>query len=412
MSRFRFLLSGLLAASVLTVAGMTAAIAQEAGKARPEVGKPLQDAANLLRAQKAREALAKIGEADSVSNKTPYEIDLINRMRASAASAAGDNETAAKAIEAIIASGRASASEQGKLMESLVSTYTRAKDNAKAIQWGTRYLKEVGNSAQVRQYVAQAYYANGDYARAAGEFQNAVQSDVAAGRTPSENELQYLANCYLKAKDNAAYVSTIEKLLAYYPKREYWSDVLSRVQRKQGYSSRLDIDIWRLKNVTGLVHSTGDYMEMSQLALQAGSPAEAKKIVDQAFANGSLGSGSDAERHKRLRDLANKTLAEAQKAQAQRETEAAASNDGQALVNLGFEYVGEGKYDKGLPLIEKGIKKGGLKYPEDAKLHLGVAYYMSGQKGRAVEMFKTVKGNDGTADIARLWILQGGKSAS
>ncbi|MEJ0048449.1 MAG: tetratricopeptide repeat protein [Rhodospirillales bacterium] len=405
-------MSGLLAASVLTVAGMTAAIAQEAGKARPEVGKPLQDAANLLRAQKAREALAKIGEADSVSNKTPYEIDLINRMRASAASAAGDNETAAKAIEAIIASGRASASEQGKLMESLVSTYTRAKDNAKAIQWGTRYLKEVGNSAQVRQYVAQAYYANGDYARAAGEFQNAVQSDVAAGRTPSENELQYLANCYLKAKDNAAYVSTIEKLLAYYPKREYWSDVLSRVQRKQGYSSRLDIDIWRLKNVTGLVHSTGDYMEMSQLALQAGSPAEAKKIVDQAFANGSLGSGSDAERHKRLRDLANKTLAEAQKAQAQRETEAAASNDGQALVNLGFEYVGEGKYDKGLPLIEKGIKKGGLKYPEDAKLHLGVAYYMSGQKGRAVEMFKTVKGNDGTADIARLWILQGGKSAS
>jgi len=204
-------------------------------------------------------------------------------------------------------------------------------------------------------------------------------------------------------------VTTSEKLLTYYPKREYWADVLSRVQRKSGYSSRLDIDVWRLKNLNGLVHAPGDYMEMTQLALQAGSASEAKKIVDQAFASGTLGTGADADRHKRLRDLANKTVTETQASLAQKETDANAAADGQPLVTLGSEYVGEGKFDKGIALISSGIKKGNLRYADEAKLRLGEAYYFAGQKNRAVETFRTVKGTDGSGDLARLWILQSGR---
>ncbi len=51
-------------------------------------------------------------------------------------------------------------------------------------------------------------------------------------------------------------------------------------------------------------------MEMAQLALQAGYPAEAKAIIDKGFAAGALGTGAEAERHKRLRDLAVKQEAE------------------------------------------------------------------------------------------------------
>lgn len=406
MSRNRFLLPAAFAAAVIFAA--IPAHAQE-GAIRPEVGKPLQAAKDLMRAQKYREALAKINEADAAGGKTAQETYLINTYRGSAASAAGDNEVAARSFENVIASGKAPASEQAKMMEALVGAYYKARDYNKAIQWATRYLKDNGGNAQVRQLLAQSYFSNGDFPRAATELQGMLQSAAAAGRTPSEIELQLLANCYLKTKDNAAYVTTMEKLVTYHPKREYWSDLLTRVQRKPGYSSRLDADVWRLKSAAGLVRSTSDYMEMTQLLLQAGSPGEAKKTVDQAFASGTLGSGADADRHKRLRDLAAKTLAESQKSAPQREADPAA--DGQALVSLGFEYVGEGKYDKGLPLIDKGIKKGGLKYPDDAKLHLGEAYLMAGQKAKAVETFKSVKGTDGTADIARLWLIQGGRAS-
>jgi TolA-binding protein len=236
-----------------------------------------------------------------------------------------------------------------------------------------------------------------------------LQAASQAGRAPSESQLDMLASCYSKQKDNTGYVNVLEKQLIYYPKKEYWYEVLNRVQRKPSYNSRLDIDVFRLRMATGNVRSAGDYMEMVQLALQAGSAAEAKKIVDQAFAANVLGSGADAERQKRLRDLTTKTLTESQQTLAQRETEAAAAKDGTGQVRVGFDYVGAGRYDKGIQLIEQGIKKDSLKYPDDAKLHLGVAMYMAGQKAKAAEVFKSVKGTDGTGDLARLWAIQSGR---
>ena len=63
-----------------------------------------------------------------------------------------------------------------------------------------------------------------------------------------------------------------------------------------------------------------------------------------------------------------------------------------------------GQFDTGLALMEQGIAKGGLRQPEDAKLHLGIAYLAAGQKAKAIQAFKEVGGTDGTADLARLWL--------
>ena len=54
----------------------------------------------------------------------------------------------------------------------------------------------------------------------------------------------------------------------------------------------------------------------------------------------------------------------------------------------------------GRAAIEQGIKKGGLKRPEDAKLRLGEAQLHAGQKQRGVQTLREVRGKDGAADIA------------
>jgi hypothetical protein len=221
----------------------------------------------------------------------------------------------------------------------------------------------------------------------------------------SEEELQILANCYLRQKDTGGYVNAIEKLVVLYPKKEYWTDLLSRVQKKPGFSDRLGVHVYRLRLATGNLTSTNDYLEMAQLALQAGVPAEAKAIVDKGYEVKALGAGKDAERHQRLHDLVMKDLAESQKNRAKDEQEALAAKDGNDLVKVGLNYVYEGNADKGLALIEQGIKKGGLKRPDDAKLRLGEAQLYAGHKARGVQTLKEVKGSDGTADMARLWIL-------
>ena len=74
------------------------------GGLRPEVGKPLQAAQDLVKAGKYRDALAKVREADAVGGKTAAETTTIERMRLAAASGAGDADTAARSFDAISAS--------------------------------------------------------------------------------------------------------------------------------------------------------------------------------------------------------------------------------------------------------------------------------------------------------------------
>lgn len=398
MIGLNLLRAGALAAALL-LAQAAPALAQNT--VRPEVGKPLQAADSLFKSKKYREALAKVAEAEAVSGKTPYETYIIQRTRGSIAAAAGDHASAARDFEAVIASGRNTGAEQLKLVQAVAGLHYYAKDYAKAAQWSARYQKEGGNDPAMQTLLVQSHFLLNDctaVSRAVGEGSN---------RKPAEQELQMLANCYNKQKDGTGYVSAIERLVTYYPKKEYWTDLLNRVQKKSGFSDRLSLDVFRLKLATGNVTTANDYLEMAQLAIQAGFPAEAKSVVDKGYEAKVLGTGKEAERHQRLRDLVARRLAEATQARDQAEKDALADKGGDALVALGYSYVTEGAAQKGLAYMEQGIKKGGLKRAEDAKLLLGIAQLRGGARARGLQTLKTVGGNDGTADLARLWILLG-----
>jgi hypothetical protein len=112
------------------VIGLSSAIAAEA--LRAEIGKPLQQAQTQMKQGNHKGALATLRDADKVSNKTANESYLIERVRAAAASSAGDNATAAKAFEALLASGKLSATERSQFSEGLVGIYMRGGDLNKA----------------------------------------------------------------------------------------------------------------------------------------------------------------------------------------------------------------------------------------------------------------------------------------
>jgi hypothetical protein len=362
----------------------------------------------LLKAQRFKEALAKVREADAVSNKTANEQTLIERMRLSASLAAGDTAGAERAFEAL--GNKLPQADQLKVMESLAGSYYRAKDLGKAMHWAQRYIKEGGTSPGMRQLVLQVQYEQGDFASVAKTLAAEVAADEKAGRTPAEDRLQLLAYSQQKLNDTAGYVNTMEKLVAYHPKKNYWADLIARVPRKPGFSDRYALDIYRLKLATGNMTETSDFMEMAQLAVQAGNPVEAKKVVEQGYASGALGKGPEAERHKRLADLVEKNVAQEQAAQEQEVSEATAARSGDALVSIGFDLAMRGDATKGVALIEQGIAKGQLKRPDEAQLRLGMAQLGAGQKAKAVKTLRAVKGVDGTADIARLWALQAGSA--
>jgi hypothetical protein len=361
----------------------------------PAVGKPLQEAERLIKSGHGREALAKVNEAEAAA-KTANEKNLVMRMRGSAASAAGDSETAIKSYEAVLNSGSASGREAVVMVQAIAVDYYKKKDYANAAKWTQRYFKEGGADGQMRQLLLQSYYLQGDC--------SAVDKSVNENRA-SETELQMLEDCYRRKGDTAGYVKAMEALVVNYPKKEYWTILLTNVQKKPGFSDRLALDVYLLRMATNNLTSANDYMEAAQLAVQAGLPALGKVIMDRGYSSKVLGTGAEAARQGRLRDLVDKTLAVSQKNRAQDEREAMDAKDGNALVTVGLNYIYEGKADKGVPLVQQGIRKGGLKRAEDAKLRLGEAQIHSGHKNQGVGTLKSVQGNDGAADLARLWAL-------
>jgi hypothetical protein len=134
----------------LSLAAVVSTSAQAQG-VRPEVGKPLQQASELLRAGKAKEALAKAREADAVGGKTAAE-QLTGRPHEGGGCAArrrhGHGHPGAGVLY-----GKVGGAEQGQVAEQLASAYAQQRNNAKATEWLNKAIA-AGNNSGTRQAAA------------------------------------------------------------------------------------------------------------------------------------------------------------------------------------------------------------------------------------------------------------------
>src|SRR5207253_11356797 len=115
-------------------------------------------------------------------------------------------------------------------------------------------------------------------------------------------------------------------------------------------------------------------------------PIAPVRLIDKRHASGARGTGRGAARHKRLKDMAARNLAEDKRALARSdESQSAAGKDGRALFNEGLNYVLLGKAEQGLALMEKGIRDAkAFRRLDHAKLQLGYAYHLAGQNPKAI----------------------------
>jgi tetratricopeptide (TPR) repeat protein len=257
--------------------------------------------------------------------------------------------------------------------------------------------------------MAQAYYLRDDFADAAKTSRLVLQDAEKAGKPPSETVLQMLASSEFKQGNEAGYRAALTRLVAASPKRQYWIDLLAAVQRKPGFAGgRLALDLDRLRAATGAMDRPDQYMEAAQLALQAGLPGDAKAFLDKGYAAGVLGKGAEAERQKRLAEMASRQSVEDIKGLAGLPKEAEGAATGLPWVRLGEAYAGYGRYDEAIAALQKGIAKGGLDYPDDARLHLGIAYINAKRAEKAKATLSAVRAADGAQDLAQLWLIAGG----
>lgn len=415
MKKFRHRPLGLLAAALIftgSVASLSAQAQDPANTAatpaetlRPELSKTLVAAQALFDAKNGPQALEKLAETDAVPNKTPYETFAVERTRANYLMAANDKPKAIIAFEAVVATNYLKKVDQSNLIQAIGQLYFQISDYANSIVWLERYAKEGGTDPRAVDLLNKAYFLNKDYAKALQGLNSQTQADIAAGKVPTEQSLQLILNCVAQIKDSDGTQKGVEQLNTYYPSAKNWNYLISQIQHRPGFSDKMLLDVYRLKQELGLMKSAGEFLEMADLATRAALPAEAKKVLTQGFAAGVLDKGADAKKNTALLETARKRAADDLKTMEQGEAGASKSRDGNGLVNLGMAFATAGQFDKGESLIQQGIAKG-LARAEEAKLQLGVVYYWGGKKDQAIQQFATVKGNDGSGELARYWLMQ------
>ena len=391
-------------AAAQSPAPVAAASAPAGPSVRPEVGNPLNAAQALIRASNGKEALAKIAEAEGQPNLTPYEQHSIDHTKAVAALAAGEPALSLAQFEKVLASGFLPEKDRLSVTETAARLAIQTKAYPKALVLLKSYRQLGGNDEQLQRVQAQLLAETGDYAAAIAEAKAMVQADLAASRKPNEQVLRVLGFSQQKSSDMAGYVQTLELLVQHHPTPDYWGDLISRIVRKPGFADdRLRIDVYRLQRALGIALEGDEIADMAQRALTSGLPAEAQKLLDEAYAAGLLGKGPDAAAHAKLRDQASKAAAADQKQFADAEASAQKAKEGTALVNLGLAIAGTGAYPRAATLMEQGIAKGGLRRPDEAALRLAYVQWRAGRNDDALKTLATVQGSDGSADIARLW---------
>jgi tetratricopeptide (TPR) repeat protein len=385
-----------------------------AGAARAEEGKnnvsakmakPLKAAQEDLTAKRYSDAILKLKEAEGATGKSPYDQHVIYEMLKVAYVRTQNYTDAARVMEAEIDDGFVPQSEMQGLVRGLAQVNYQIKNYEKAIEFGNRAIKGGFADEELRTLVGQAYYLKGDWKGTLHFEEGMVDNLIKEGRTPKSEALQLILSACVKLNDQPCETRALERVVTYYPKPDYWYQLLFTLRQQTSGNDANTLQTYRLMSEVDVLKNPDDYTEMAQLALEAGSPGEAQRILEKGIAKGVFTDQRAKQKNERLLEAAKKAAASDQAALQRIAKEAEAAPTGAKNVGLGLAYFGYGQYDKAVEEISKGISKGGLRNEGEARLLLGIAQLKSGHKEDATKTFRAVKGDPSLERLANLWTL-------
>jgi hypothetical protein len=390
-----------MACGAMTCTGLSMAADQP--QISKSIVKQLKAAQDAEQAKHYDEALNDVNQAKAVAGeKTPYDNFVINGLLIKIYQGQNNQADLVKTLEATAQSQYATPEQQKTFYSFVAGYYYQTKDYNKAIDSAQEAQKHgAAGDPKLADLIANSYFLTNRFKEAA----QAEQEIVSKQDKPDETTLTKLWQFDQKAGDQAGADKAIDRLVALYPKPEYWSNALVSLTKMDVKDSHLQLNIYRLKKDVGAMRQPGEYADMAVLALDQGYPGETVTILQDAFQKNVFVEQRDKDRNQHLLDGAK---GRAQQDQQQLgKTEPA---DGNGLVQLGAAYMSYGQNDKAITYINKGLQQGGLKSADEANLLLGIAQFKAKNTAEAQKAFEKVaaSSNPGYARLGKLWQLHAG----
>jgi tetratricopeptide (TPR) repeat protein len=379
------------------------------GKISKTIAKPMTAAQEAMKAKRWQDVLARVRDAEAAPGaKSAFDQYYMAEFRGYAYHNLRQDADAARELENALNSPCMPEAKKADRYKALVGLYTSLKNYPKAIDYANRGLK-LSRDPELQVALAQAYYQSGNNKDAARVMKDLLAS---SDRAPKEQQLLLIRAACEKAGDNACVSQAYEKLVVYYPKPEYWQNLM-RALRGGDLDDIQAHNVMRLALYVNVLKDPDQFKEMAQLGLEEKLACEAQTVLEQGFAKKVFVDKRDVDVNTRLLEAAKKEAAAEKAVLAKNVAAARSAATGDALVKVGAQYLACGDVAKGTQLIQAGITKGTLakgdpkeaERNDEAYLILGMGHLKNNNKAEAAKAFRAVKKDPTMVRIAKLWLL-------
>jgi tetratricopeptide (TPR) repeat protein len=225
-------------------------------------------------------------------------------------------------------------------------------------------------------------------------------SEAQRRETDVKEDWYVLLNFAYFQQENYAKVRDIQKiLLVNWPKKRYWFS-LAGAYTELGEEDNL-MGAYDAANTQGLLEKESEFTTMAQLYMQHEVPYKAAVLLEREMESGRV--AKDAKNY-RLLSQAWTLAAEDEKSVPALQAAARLSDDGELNLRLGNAHLNLGQYDECVAAIEEGLKKGGIKSPDNAQISMGMCLYNLKEYNKAIAAFREAGKTQRSGRIAAQWV--------
>ena len=247
--------------------------------------------------------------------------------------------------------------------------------------------------------LANGYFQLRDYDKSLANIQIAIDRQEASGKVPKEQWYNLARYIHFERNNFREALDILELLIMYYPKKQYW------VQASHLYGEEKDevrqLALLEATYEQNLLDRSQDIVLISQLYLQAEVPYLAARAMEKGLADDIVDKES---KNYELAGVAWRQAQEVIKSLPMLEAAAAKSEKGELYARLGNVYLDVDKNKEAIEALKRGLDKGGIKRPDQARLALGMAYFNLGEFSAARRAFRDARKDKRARTYADQWL--------
>ncbi len=247
--------------------------------------------------------------------------------------------------------------------------------------------------------LANGYFQLKDYDKSLSNIQIAIDREEAAGKLPKEQWYNLARFIHFDRDNFREALDILEILIMYYPKKQYW------VQASHLYGEEKDearqLALLEATYEQNLLDRSQDIVLISQLYLQAEVPFPAALAMEKGFADDIVEKES---KNYELAGVAWRQAQEVTKSLPMLEAAASKSEKGELYARLGNVYLDVDKNKEAVEALKRGLNRGGVKRPDQARLALGMAHFNLGEFDAARRAFREARKDKRARSYADQWL--------